>query len=83
MIRSLSIAKNMFIHRFRGASAFKFVDEKSVNIDAERMLKDWGINIDPKTLVSQLSMGERQLVEIARELSTGGKSSSSTNPLPH
>jgi ribose transport system ATP-binding protein len=73
LIRSLSIAKNMFIHRFRGASAFKFVDEKSVNIDAERMLKDWGINIDPTTLVSQLSMGERQLVEIARELSTGGK----------
>ena len=73
LIRSLSIAKNMFIHRFRGASAFKFVDEKSVNIDAERMLKDWGINIAPKTLVSQLSMGERQLVEIARELSTGGK----------
>jgi len=73
LIRSLSIAKNMFIHRFRGASAFRFVDEKSVNIDAERMLKDWGINIDPKTLVSQLSMGERQLVEIARELSTGGK----------
>jgi ABC-type sugar transport system ATPase subunit len=73
LIRSLSIAKNMFIHRFRGASAFKFVDEKSVNIDAERMLKDWGIHIDPTTLVSQLSMGERQLVEIARELSTGGK----------
>jgi ABC-type sugar transport system ATPase subunit len=73
LIRSLSIAKNMFIHRFRGASAFKFVDEKSVNIDAERMLKDWGIQINPTTLVSQLSMGERQLVEIARELSTGGK----------
>jgi len=73
LIRSLSIAKNMFIHRFRGASAFRFVDEKSVNIDAERMLKDWGIQIDPTTLVSQLSMGERQLVEIARELSTGGK----------
>ena len=73
LIRSLSIAKNMFIHRFRGASAFRFVDEKSVNIDAERMLKDWGIHIDPTTLVSQLSMGERQLVEIARELSTGGK----------
>jgi ribose transport system ATP-binding protein len=73
LIRSLSIAKNMFIHRFRGASAFKFVDERSLNIEAERMLKDWGIQIDPTTLVSQLSMGERQLVEITRELSTGGK----------
>jgi ABC-type sugar transport system ATPase subunit len=73
LIRSLSIAKNMFIHRFRGASAFKFVDEKGLNLEAGRMLKDWGIQIDPTTLVVQLSMGERQLVEIARELSTGGK----------
>jgi ABC-type sugar transport system ATPase subunit len=73
LIRSLSIAKNMFIHRFRGASAFRFVDEKSLNTDAEGMLRDWGIQIEPTTLVSQLSMGERQLVEIARELSTGGK----------
>jgi ABC-type sugar transport system ATPase subunit len=73
LIRSLTIAQNMFIHRFRGASAFKFVDVKSLNVEAERMLKDWGIPIDPDTLVSELSMGERQLVEIARELSTGGK----------
>jgi ABC-type sugar transport system ATPase subunit len=73
LIRSLTIAKNMFIHRFRGASAFKFVDEKSLTLEAQKMLKDWGIHIDPDTLVSELSMGERQLVEIARELSTGGK----------
>ncbi|HYB21520.1 MAG TPA: sugar ABC transporter ATP-binding protein [Thermodesulfobacteriota bacterium] len=73
LIRSLTIAKNMFIHRFRGASAFKFVNEKSLNLEAETMLKDWEIHIPPDTLVSGLSMGERQLVEIARELSTGGK----------
>ncbi|HSR12728.1 MAG TPA: sugar ABC transporter ATP-binding protein [Thermodesulfobacteriota bacterium] len=73
LIRSLTIAKNIFIHRFRRAGAFRRVDEKSLNVEAEKMLRDWSIPIAPDTLVSQLSMGERQLVEIARELSTGGK----------
>ena len=73
LIRSLNIAKNMFIHKFRRASSVKFVDEKPLAADAEKLLKEWGIHIDPLTLVSELSMGERQLVEITRELSTGGK----------
>ena len=73
LIRSLSIAKNMFIHKFRGASAFRFVDEKKYEDDARAMLKEWEIDIAPSTMVSELSMGARQLVEIARELSTGGK----------
>jgi ABC-type sugar transport system ATPase subunit len=73
LIRSLSIAKNMFIHRFRRASPFRFVDEKRYEGDALEMLKEWEIHIDPSTMVSELSMGTRQLVEIARELSTGGK----------
>jgi ABC-type sugar transport system ATPase subunit len=73
LIRSLNIAKNMFIHKFRRASPFLFVNEKTLAADAERMLQEWGIHIDPETMVSELSMGERQLVEIARELSTGGK----------
>ena len=73
LIRSLSVAKNMFIHKFRGASAFRFVDEKKYEDEARGMLKEWEIDIAPSTMVSGLSMGARQLVEIARELSTGGK----------
>lgn len=73
LIRSLSVAKNMFIHKFRGASAFRFVDETKYEDEARGMLKEWEIDIAPSTMVSELSMGARQLVEIARELSTGGK----------
>jgi ABC-type sugar transport system ATPase subunit len=73
LIRSLSIAKNMFIHRFRKASTVRFVDEKGLEEEARSMLREWDIHIDPRTMVSELSMGARQLVEIARELSTGGK----------
>jgi ABC-type sugar transport system ATPase subunit len=73
LIRSLNIAKNIFIHKFRRASSFRFIDERPLATEAKKMLTEWGIHIDPYTLVSELSMGERQLVEIARELSTGGR----------
>ena len=73
LIRSLSVAKNMFIHKFRKASPFRFIDESSYESQARERLKEWEIPIDPSTMVSELSMGARQLVEIARELSTGGR----------
>src|SRR4030067_1630533 len=47
LIRSLSIAKNMFIHKFRGASAFRFVDEKKYEDEARGMCKEWEIDIAP------------------------------------
>ena len=72
LIRSLTIAQNMFIHRFRRAK-LTFIDQKAIEAEAANMLREWNIDIPPSTLVSELSMGSRQLVEIARELSTGGK----------
>jgi ABC-type sugar transport system ATPase subunit len=72
LIRSLTIAQNMFIHRFRRAK-LKFIDQKLIEAEAAEMLREWQIDIPPSSLVSELSMGTRQLVEIARELSTGGR----------
>ena len=40
---------------------------------SKEWLERWNINIDTSQLASEISMGVRQLVEIARELSTGGK----------
>jgi len=72
LIPSLSIAENMFIHQFRRHS-LRFVKRKDLQKKAMGVLKEWGIDLDPGTSVSSVSMGIRQLVEIARELSTGGK----------
>jgi len=72
LIPSLSIAENMFIHQFRRHS-LRFVKRKDLQKKALGMLKEWRIDLDPATGVSSVSMGIRQLVEIARELSTGGK----------
>jgi ribose transport system ATP-binding protein len=72
LITSLSIAENMFIHQFRRHS-LRFVKRKELRNRAFDKLRQWGIDLDPATNVGMVSMGIRQLVEIARELTTGGK----------
>ena len=73
LIRSLSIAENIFIHKFKEGRLLTGVDRKSQEEEARKMLLDWEIDIEPSKKVSYVSMGIRQLVEIARELSTGGR----------
>lgn len=73
LIQSLSIAENIFIHKYEKGKFFKTVDRKQVAKDAEKMLNEWGIQVNASEKVSHISMGIRQLVEIARELSTGGR----------
>jgi len=73
LIRSLSIAENMFIHRFRKAGPFSKVNRGKLEADAQKTLQEWNIDLDASCKIKDVSMGVRQLVEIARELSTGGK----------
>ena len=73
LIPSLSVAENMFIHKFRNASPLTKVHRKDLENKAQKTLEEWHINLDASRKVQEVSMGIRQLVEIARELSTGGK----------
>jgi ABC-type sugar transport system ATPase subunit len=73
LIKSLTIGENMLIHKFRKGSLIRYVDRKKIDAEAKKRLEDWDIHIKPSTKVTEASMGVRQLVEIARELSTGGK----------
>lgn len=73
LIRSLSLAENIFIHKFKEGRIGAGVDRKSLEKKAQAMLEEWDINLDPSQKIAHVSMGIRQLVEIARELSTGGR----------
>ena len=73
LIRSLSIAENIFIHRYEKGKLFRTVDRRGLIREAEKILREWGIQVSGGEKVSHVSMGVRQLVEIAREVSTGGK----------
>ena len=64
---NLSIAANIFLGR--EPSSFGFLDKQTIHSEARRFLEMVGLNIPPETLASELSIGQQQLVEIAKALS--------------
>ena len=67
VILNLNIIENIFIGREKKRGLF--VDKKQSYQEAERLLDLVGLHIDPKTLVKDLSISQRQMVEVARALS--------------
>ncbi len=65
---NLSIAENLFLAHLPG-SRFA-IDRKRLHDEAARLLGDVGLRRNPGTLVQELGPGERQLVEIARAISS-------------
>ncbi|MBX9456830.1 MAG: sugar ABC transporter ATP-binding protein [Rhizobium sp.] len=65
---NLTVAQNMFL----GAEPARFgvTDRAAMHRLAQPILKQLGIGFDAATRVSELSLGERQMVEIARALTT-------------
>ncbi|MGE5464897.1 MAG: ATP-binding cassette domain-containing protein [Syntrophothermus sp.] len=67
LIPSITVVQNLFLshERLKGL----FVDEKPMREAALRLFEDLEVDIDPDRLVSRLSVGERQVVEIAKAVS--------------
>ncbi len=63
---NLSISASMFLGREprRGL----FVDERAIAVGARRALERLGVGLDPASLIADLSLAQRQLVEIARAI---------------
>jgi|LSQX01.2.fsa_nt_gb ribose transport system ATP-binding protein len=66
LIPSLSVSENLFMGDFEGNGIF--VDFKSMNMRAEKLFSEMGVQINPRAIVSSLSMAEMQIVEIAKAL---------------
>ncbi|WP_075219667.1 sugar ABC transporter ATP-binding protein [Acuticoccus yangtzensis] len=69
---NLTVAENIFL----GAEPRRgpFVDRRTMNAKAGAILKDrLGLSFSPQTQLGRLSLGERQMVEIARALSTNAR----------
>ena len=67
LLKNLTVAENIFLGR-QPANAFG-IDWKRMNEDARRLLDDINSDISEKALVSTLSVGQMQMVEIAKALS--------------
>ena len=71
---SQTVAENIFISHLFTHPKFSFiVDKTAANREARRHLETLGSDIEPTSKVGSLSVGERQIVEIARALAMGSE----------
>ncbi len=68
---NLTVAQNMFLAA--EPARYGVLDKAAARARAEPILKQLGISFGPSQLVASLSLGERQMVEIARALTTNAK----------
>lgn len=70
----LSVSDNMWLGRYPKLSPYlPFVDDKKSEEMTERILLGLGLDISPRAKMSELSVSERQMVEIAKAISYDAK----------
>lgn len=73
LVPHLSIARNIFLgHESQIGSRF-ILRQKRMNQKSKDLLISLGINLDPRRFVADLTVAEKQMVEIARALSLDSK----------
>jgi ribose transport system ATP-binding protein len=68
LIDALSIAENIYLGRLSNKNG-TWVNWGEINEEARKLMQRVGYNIDPTTLIKNLSVAEKQMVEIAKALS--------------
>jgi ribose transport system ATP-binding protein len=68
LVAELSVADNIFLGR-EPLIAGTLIDRRRIVRAAERLLRRLGVSIDPRSRISELRIGEQQLIEIAKALS--------------
>lgn len=72
VMENMSILENIFVGTELRKSKV-FVDFKAQTVRAQELLDEVGLDIDPRTKMSELSIASRQMVEIAKSLSINTK----------
>lgn len=71
-IRMMTIAENVFLGNYP-LGKFNLIDHAKMNQDTTALLKEVGLQIDPKTLLNSLTVSQMQSVEIAKAISHHAK----------
>ncbi len=72
VVPSLTVAENVFLNRATGDD-HGIVNWRTMRARARQVMLDWGFDLDVNRLVRDLSVEQRQVVEIARALSVGAR----------
>ncbi len=74
LVPSLTVAENVFLNRATGDGDDRgLVNWSAMRFRARQVMLDWGFDLDVNRLVRDLSVEQRQVVEIARALSVGAR----------
>lgn len=69
----LSVAENIFVGNYPTKATSKRIDWEKLYADSEAILHSIKAQIDPKTILRELSIGQKHMVAIARALSIDAK----------
>ncbi|BBQ00582.1 ribose import ATP-binding protein RbsA [Burkholderia sp. SFA1] len=72
VVENLTVSENIFLAK-EPRSRFGFIDRPRMAREARALLQTIEMDIDPATRVSELSVGQRQMIEIAKALSAQSK----------
>jgi simple sugar transport system ATP-binding protein len=72
VVPSLTVAENIFLNRSTG-NDHGIVNWRAVRSQARQVMLDWGFDLDVNRLARDLTVEQRQVVEIARALSVGAR----------
>jgi simple sugar transport system ATP-binding protein len=70
IIPTLSVAENLFLNRQPGRGLISW---RGMRARARAVLAEWAVPVDPARLAADLSVEQRQMVEIARALTHGAR----------
>ncbi len=73
LFANMSVMDNIFIAHEHFSLKKGVIDTKTQYKIAKKVLSDLGLNIDPHTMLGDLGVGHRQMVEIARAMSKNAK----------
>jgi L-arabinose transport system ATP-binding protein len=71
LVPQLSVAENLFLGHLPARCGI--VDRRTLRDNTIEQLRRFGEDINPRTLVARLSIGQRQMIEIAKALSRGAR----------
>ncbi|MCE5329339.1 sugar ABC transporter ATP-binding protein [bacterium] len=70
---NLTVTENIFVGEQLVKGPFKIVDWKAMNKRAVEILNELNVDIDPNAIIGNLSVSEKQVVEIAKAISKEAK----------
>jgi inositol transport system ATP-binding protein len=71
-VPEMTVAENIYLGR-EPRNALGLVGRRQMVVDAQAVLDEWGIKIDPRAQLKHLSVAQQQMVEIAKAVSYDAK----------